>query len=230
MTIRVDALQEDGVHVDEVGHQDAASLRGGELLPGRARAARCRADPGIVQDSLDRGGGDRAPGLGELAVHASVSPHRVVCRGADHQFADSGCWPCGATTLVSDDVRDESCSEACPGQAGRDGDGQDPGEGRCGEQHCDDHGHVEDDELCVPRTSSTSCDQAIFVDQATGASVFSDAVLLQIDRFGQRCQRRGAVQRAVRPMLVMVGLVVAQDPPQMVWFDPAPRRTGPAWS
>src|ERR1039458_2581928 len=105
MTIRVDALQEDGVHVDEVGHQDAASLRGGELLPGRARAARCRADPGIVQDSLDRGGGDRAPGLGELAVHASVSPHRVVCRGADHQFADSGCWPCGATTLVSDDVR-----------------------------------------------------------------------------------------------------------------------------
>ena len=54
MTIRVDALQEDGVHVDETGHQDAASLRGGELLPGRARAARCRADPGIVQDSLDR--------------------------------------------------------------------------------------------------------------------------------------------------------------------------------
>src|ERR1035441_9283327 len=47
------------------------------------------------------------------------------------------------------------------------------------------------------------------------ASVFSDAVLLQIDRVGQRCQRRGAVQGAVRPMLVVVGLVVAQDPPQM---------------
>jgi IS6 family transposase len=34
-----------------------------------------------------------------------------------------------------------------------------------------DHG------LCVPRTLSTSCDQAMFADQATGASVSSDAVL-----------------------------------------------------
>src|ERR1035441_10737768 len=70
--------------------------------------------------------------------------------------------------------------------------------------------------LCVPKTSSTSCDQAIFADQATGASVSSDAVLLKIDRLGQRFQRRGAVQEAVRPVLVMVALVVAQDPPQMV--------------
>ena len=38
--------------------------------------------------------------------------------------------------------------------------------------------------LCVPKTSSTSCDQAIFVDQATDASVSSDAVLVKIDRFG----------------------------------------------
>jgi hypothetical protein len=29
-----------------------------------------------------------------------------------------------------------------------------------------------------------SRDQAIFVDRAVGASVFSDAVLLKIDRFG----------------------------------------------
>src|ERR1022692_2248635 len=42
---------------------------------------------------------------------------------------------------------------------------------------------------CVPITSSTSCDQAIFVDQATDASLFSDAVLVQIDRFGQWLQR-----------------------------------------
>ena len=60
-----------------------------------------------------------------------------------------------------------------------------------------------------------SCDQAVFVDQATDASVFSDAVLVEIDRFGQRFQRRGAVQEAVRPMLVMVALVLAQDLPQM---------------
>src|ERR1017187_4525047 len=41
-------------------------------------------------------------------------------------------------------------------------------------------------------------------------------VLLKIDRFGQRLQRRGAVQGAVRPVLVVVGLVLGQDPPQMV--------------
>ena len=38
--------------------------------------------------------------------------------------------------------------------------------------------------VCVPKTSSTSCDQAIFVDHAIDASVSSDAVSLQIDRFG----------------------------------------------
>ena len=38
--------------------------------------------------------------------------------------------------------------------------------------------------LCVPRTSSTSCDQVIFVDQATDASLPSDAVLPKIDGFG----------------------------------------------
>ena len=35
--------------------------------------------------------------------------------------------------------------------------------------------------LCVPKTSSKSCDQVIFVDQATDASVSSDAVLLKMD-------------------------------------------------
>jgi hypothetical protein len=48
-----------------------------------------------------------------------------------------------------------------------------------------------------------SCDQAIFVDQATDASVSSDAVLLKVDRFGQRFQRRGCVQGAVRPVLIV---------------------------
>ena len=36
----------------------------------------------------------------------------------------------------------------------------------------------------VPRTSSTSCDQPVFVDHATYASAPSDTVLLKIDRFG----------------------------------------------
>ena len=38
--------------------------------------------------------------------------------------------------------------------------------------------------LCVPITSSTSCDQVIFVDQATDLSMFSDAVVVEIDRLG----------------------------------------------
>jgi hypothetical protein len=38
--------------------------------------------------------------------------------------------------------------------------------------------------LYVPKTSSTSCDQAVFVDQATDASVFPDAVVAEIDRPG----------------------------------------------
>ena len=38
--------------------------------------------------------------------------------------------------------------------------------------------------LCVPETSSKSCDQAIFADQATDTSLSSDAALIKIDRFG----------------------------------------------
>jgi hypothetical protein len=38
--------------------------------------------------------------------------------------------------------------------------------------------------LWVPRTSSTSCDQPVFVDHATDASAPSDTVLLKIDRLG----------------------------------------------
>jgi hypothetical protein len=38
--------------------------------------------------------------------------------------------------------------------------------------------------LCMPKTPSESCDQAIFVDQGTGASLFSDTVLVEIDRLG----------------------------------------------
>jgi hypothetical protein len=56
--------------------------------------------------------------------------------------------------------------------------------------------------LWVPRTSSTSRDQAILVDQATDASLSPDAILIEIDRIGQWLQRRSAVQGAVRPVLI----------------------------
>jgi hypothetical protein len=38
--------------------------------------------------------------------------------------------------------------------------------------------------LWVPRSSSTSRDQAVFADQAAYASLSSDPVLPEIDRFG----------------------------------------------
>jgi hypothetical protein len=38
--------------------------------------------------------------------------------------------------------------------------------------------------LWVPRTSSTSRDQAVFADHATDASLPPDPVLIKIDRFG----------------------------------------------
>jgi hypothetical protein len=39
-------------------------------------------------------------------------------------------------------------------------------------------------DVYVPKTSSASCDQAIFVDQATDANLSCYAVLLKVDRFG----------------------------------------------
>jgi hypothetical protein len=38
--------------------------------------------------------------------------------------------------------------------------------------------------LCVPTTSSISCDQVILPDQATDASAFSDAVVVEIGSLG----------------------------------------------
>ena len=42
--------------------------------------------------------------------------------------------------------------------------------------------HLRHRHLCVPKISSTSCDQVIFVDQATDVRLFPDAVLVEIDR------------------------------------------------
>ena len=38
--------------------------------------------------------------------------------------------------------------------------------------------------LCVPITSSTSCDQVIFVDQAADPILSSDAVQVEVDWLG----------------------------------------------
>jgi hypothetical protein len=48
--------------------------------------------------------------------------------------------------------------------------------------------------VCVPKTLSRSCDQAVLVDQASGVGPPSDAVPAEIDRSGQGFQRRSGVQ------------------------------------
>jgi hypothetical protein len=68
-------------------------------------------------------------------------------------------------------------------------------------------------DLCVPKISPTLCDEVIFVDQTTDTSLFSDAVLVEINWLGQGFQRRGCVQSAMGAVLIVVGLVLAQDPP-----------------
>ena len=88
---RVDAPQQHGVHVDEIGGDNAAGLRDQELLPGRASAAGRGADPGVVQDLPDRGGGDRVAEPDEFALHPPVPPCGVFRRDADHELADRGC-------------------------------------------------------------------------------------------------------------------------------------------
>jgi hypothetical protein len=69
--------------------------------------------------------------------------------------------------------------------------------------------------LCVPKISSTLCDQVIFVDQTTDTSLLSDAVLVKINWLGQGFQRRGCAQSAVGAVLIVVGLVLGEDPPQV---------------
>src|SRR5690349_4949087 len=75
----------------EVGRDDGAGLRGQELLPGRAGAAWCRVDPGIMQDLPYRGCCDRMAELDEFALHPPVPPARIVGRNADYELADRGC-------------------------------------------------------------------------------------------------------------------------------------------
>ena len=74
----VDATEQHGVHVDEIDRENAAGLRGQELLPSRACTAGRGVDPGGMQDLPHRGSSDRVADLDEFALHATVSPGRVL--------------------------------------------------------------------------------------------------------------------------------------------------------
>jgi hypothetical protein len=71
---RVETPHQHGVHVDEVGRDDAAGLRGQELSPSRPLTAGRGADPRVMQDLPDRGGRDRVAEPDQFALHPAV-PH-----------------------------------------------------------------------------------------------------------------------------------------------------------
>ena len=83
-------LQEHGVHVDEAGGEDAAGLRGQELLPSRARAAGRGSDTGVMHGLPHRGGRDRVAEPDEFAWHPPVPPRWIIHRHADHELPDRG--------------------------------------------------------------------------------------------------------------------------------------------
>ena len=66
--------------------------------------------------------------------------------------------------------------------------------------------------LWVPNMSSGSCGEGVFVDDAAEPVVSADPNVVEVDDgCGERSERRGLVKGAVRPVLVVVSLVFAQD-------------------
>ncbi len=57
---------------------------------------------------------------------------------------------------------------------------------------------------------SGSCGERVFVDGAAEPVVAADSKVVEVgDEWGERCERRGLVKGAVRPVLVVVSLVFA---------------------
>ena len=84
----VQALEENRVDGEEVAGHDRVGLGGEELFPGRAGAAGCRVDAGLVQDLPDRAGGDGVAEADQFAVYAAVAPGGVLGCQAEDQGAD----------------------------------------------------------------------------------------------------------------------------------------------
>lgn len=70
----MEALEEDGVDVEEVGRDDAVGLGGEELVPGRPQALWGGVDAGGVKDFPNRGRGNRVAQAGEFALYPPLAP------------------------------------------------------------------------------------------------------------------------------------------------------------
>ena len=132
----VHALQQHGVHVQEVDREDPGGLGVQELPPRQARAARRRADARGTQD-LPHGGRHRGDAeFGQLAVDPAVSPERILLREANDHAGDArdcrrAAWLAAIARVVL--ARGQP---AVPGEQRRGRDGEDFGPALAGEEWC----------------------------------------------------------------------------------------------
>ena len=87
----VEAPQEHSIHVDEIGREDAAGLDGQELLPRRARTARCGVDPASCRICQTVEAAMGWPSLTSSPCTRRCPQARIVDGHADNELADRGC-------------------------------------------------------------------------------------------------------------------------------------------
>jgi hypothetical protein len=111
--------------VEEVCRDDAAGLRGEELLPGRTGSARGGIDTCGLQDSPHSRWGDLVSEVGQFTLDPPMSPARVLTGQVKNELLDRrvGRWSSGGTSTcaVVPLPGDES---AMPGQDRRGLDGE----------------------------------------------------------------------------------------------------------
>jgi hypothetical protein len=130
----VEALQQHGVHVQEVDGEDPGGLSCQELPPGRAPAARRRIDARVMQDLPHRGRRNGETEFHQLAVNPAVSPQRVLRRQADDETGDAQDCRRAARLAPLARVVPLRGQHAVPGQQRRWCHGEDTGPAPAGEE------------------------------------------------------------------------------------------------
>ncbi|MEV6703064.1 hypothetical protein AB0M68_39115 [Streptomyces sp. NPDC051453] len=89
-SVFVQALERDGVDVEELGGEDLVGLGGEELTPGRAGELRGGVDADGVQDCPDGGRGDGVAEAGEFALYPAESPGAVLSGQVQDEVLEPG--------------------------------------------------------------------------------------------------------------------------------------------
>ena len=83
----IELAENDRVHDEEVGSQDALGLGGGELFPGRS-TARSWSEPVASKDPADRACRDADPEPAKLTLNAYTTPAAVLPAESDDELDD----------------------------------------------------------------------------------------------------------------------------------------------